>query len=61
MEPAIRQQYRGPDPRGKVEKAPQEERDVQDWETKLGKVIFYVTCATAIWFFYWFNGIQCPC
>lgn len=59
MEPAIRQQYRGTDPGEK--KALQEKQDVQDWETKLGKAIFYVTCATALWFFYWFNGIQCPC
>lgn len=38
-----------------------EEREVQDWEIKLGKVIFYITCAVGLWFFYWFNGIQCPC
>ena len=28
---------------------------------KLGKMIFYITCAVSLWFFYWFNGIQCPC
>jgi hypothetical protein len=61
MEPAIRQQYRAADPTEKTGKALQDDREVQDWETTLGKAIFYVTCATAIWFFYWFNGIQCPC
>jgi len=30
-------------------------------ETKVGKAIFYVTCAVSFWFFYWFAGIQCPC
>ena len=29
--------------------------------TKIGKMIFYVTCAVSLWFFYWFAGIQCPC
>jgi hypothetical protein len=24
-------------------------------------MIFYVTCALGLWFFYWFAGIQCPC
>ena len=61
MEPAIRQQYRVTDPPYTSVKNPQEEREVQDWEIKLGKAIFYVTCATALWFFYWLNGIQCPC
>jgi hypothetical protein len=28
---------------------------------KIGKMIFYVTCAIGLWFFYWFAGIQCPC
>jgi len=32
-----------------------------DRMTKLGKMIFYITCAVSLWFFYWFNGIQCPC
>ena len=36
-------------------------REIQEWETKLGKIIFYVTIATSIWFFYWLNGVQCPC
>ncbi len=30
-------------------------------ETKIGKAIFYITCAISMWFFYWFAGIQCPC
>lgn len=28
---------------------------------RLGKFMFYLMCAFAIWFFYWFNAIQCPC
>jgi hypothetical protein len=24
-------------------------------------MIFYITCAVGLWFFYWFAGIQCPC
>ncbi len=32
-----------------------------DITLKIGKMIFYVTCAVAVWFFYWFAGIQCPC
>jgi hypothetical protein len=24
-------------------------------------MIFYITCAIGLWFFYWFAGIQCPC
>ena len=28
---------------------------------KIGKMIFYITCAIGLWFFYWFAGIQCPC
>ena len=39
----------------------EEEREVPEWETRLGKIIFYITCAFSIWFFYWLNGIQCPC
>jgi len=39
----------------------QGERQIEDWEIKLGKIIFYITCAIGLWFFYWFNGIQCPC
>jgi hypothetical protein len=37
------------------------ERPIPEWETKLGKMIFYITCALGLWFFYWLNGIQCPC
>jgi hypothetical protein len=33
----------------------------QPLEIKMGKMIFYVTIALGLWFFYWFNGIQCPC
>jgi hypothetical protein len=36
-------------------------REIQPWEIKLGKVIFYLTVALSVWFFYWLNGIQCPC
>ncbi len=32
-----------------------------EWKLKLGRMIFYVTAAVSIWFFYWFAGIQCPC
>ena len=32
-----------------------------DVQIKLGKGIFYVTCAVSLWFFYWLAGIQCPC
>jgi hypothetical protein len=33
----------------------------QEFETKVGKAIFYSTVAVALWFFYWLNGISCPC
>ena len=36
-------------------------REIQPWEITAGKIIFYLTVATAVWFFYWLNGIQCPC
>ena len=55
MEPAIRYE------RIDESRGTQNERITTQWETKLGKMIFYVTCATALWFFYWLNGIQCPC
>ena len=61
MEPAIKQPYRVTDPTYKTANPPQAEPEIQDWEIKLGKAIFYATCATALWFFYWLNGIQCPC
>ena len=40
---------------------PASQEGVPEWETKLGKMIFYITIAAGLWFFYWFNGIQCPC
>lgn len=30
-------------------------------QTKIGKMIFYMTCVAGLWFFYWLAGIQCPC
>ena len=30
-------------------------------KVKIGKMIFYITAAIGLWFFYWFAGIQCPC
>jgi hypothetical protein len=36
-------------------------RESTELETKIGKAIFYLTCAVSLWFFYWFAGIQCPC
>ena len=56
MDPAIAQKTYGQAPVQKME-----EDDVEGWQIKLGKLIFYLTCATAIWFFYWFAGINCPC
>lgn len=41
--------------------AGKQEREVPEWEIKLGKIIFYITCALSIWFFYWLNGVPCPC
>ncbi|MER3421910.1 MAG: hypothetical protein C4293_00435 [Nitrospiraceae bacterium] len=40
-----------------------ESRQTRDLEreTLIGKSIFYITVALSIWFFYWLNGIQCPC
>ena len=32
-----------------------------DIKIKVGKMIFYITLAMGLWFFYWFAGIQCPC
>ena len=28
---------------------------------KVGKMIFYITCAAGVAWFYWLAGIQCPC
>jgi hypothetical protein len=61
MEPAMKQRSPWTGMHTKVEEASQEKRPVQDWETTVGKMIFYTTCATALWFFYWLNGIQYPC
>jgi hypothetical protein len=61
MEPAIRQRVYGAVPGEKMDILPQEGRQVQEWETLVGKSIFYITVAVAIWFFYWLNGISCPC
>ncbi|NGZ99137.1 MAG: hypothetical protein CV089_24010 [Nitrospira sp. WS110] len=36
-------------------------KEIQPWEIKAGKTVFYLTIAAGLWFFYWFNGIQCPC
>ena len=41
--------------------AKEDEHENQPREIKFGKMIFYVTVALSLWFFYWFNGIQCPC
>jgi hypothetical protein len=30
-------------------------------QLRLGKFMFYVTCALGIWFFFWFAGTTCPC
>jgi len=32
-----------------------------DIKIKIGKMIFYLTAALGLWFFYWLNGINCPC
>jgi hypothetical protein len=37
------------------------ERVQADVQTKIGKMIFYLTAALGLWFFYWLAGIQCPC
>jgi hypothetical protein len=36
-------------------------REIEPWEIKAGKAVFYLTIAAGLWFFYWLNGIQCPC
>ena len=41
-----------------IKKTDEEREDVS---IKIGKMIFYITIALGLWFFYWFNGIQCPC
>jgi hypothetical protein len=32
-----------------------------EWKVRLGKFIFYLTCAFGVWFFLWFAVFQCPC
>jgi hypothetical protein len=61
MEPAAKLQYERRDSGVEAGKVVQKDQHIQDWETKVGKAIFYMTVATALWFFYWLNGIQCPC
>ena len=41
--------------------SPEKRAQRLEWETKVGKAIFYLTVASGLWFFYWLNGIQCPC
>jgi hypothetical protein len=48
-------------PSSKPQPATNEDPENQPREIKLGKMIFYLTVVAGIWFFYWFNGIQCPC
>lgn len=62
MEPARKQQFGEADRDIQQDQGFEpEERVVPEWEIKLGKIIFYITCALSLWFFYWLNGIQCPC
>lgn len=65
MEPAKRLQSLGRwEPSTYQEDEPdfgESEREIPEWEIKLGKTIFYLTVALSIWFFFWLNGIQCPC
>ncbi len=55
-----RPSYPSSRPRPRAQR-PDDEREIPEWETKLGKTIFYLTVALGLWFFYWLNGIQCPC
>jgi hypothetical protein len=62
MEPARKEQAWGTSQKPVPDKAPAEqESEVPEWESKLGKTIFYITVAASFWFFYWLSGIQCPC
>jgi hypothetical protein len=61
MEAAVRQKTYGAGPSERIESPSQEGRQVHEWETLVGKSIFYLTVAVALWFFYWLNGITCPC
>jgi hypothetical protein len=62
VEPAKKQSSRETTEESRLHSShPPPERPIPEWEIKLGKVIFYLTCALSLWFFYWLNGIQCPC
>jgi len=50
-----------PKPREPERMFTEDGREIQPWEVPVGKIIFYLTAATSLWFFYWLNGIQCPC
>jgi hypothetical protein len=60
MEPARKRPVPDPTSQLTLESEAEKARRLE-WETKVGKAIFYLTAATALWFFYWLNGIQCPC
>ena len=51
MDPTVTPKGYGRDPGERMEKGLQEEREIPEWETTVGKIIFYLTCATAVWFF----------
>ena len=53
--------WENPSYRASNQEAAENDREHQPMEIKVGKMIFYVTVALGLWFFYWFNGIQCPC
>ena len=36
-------------------------REIHPREITAGTISFSLTVATAVWFFSWLNGIQCPC
>jgi hypothetical protein len=61
MESAVGQKAYGTVSGEKMDSVFQEGRQVLEWETLVGKSIFYLTVAVALWFFYWLNGISCPC
>ena len=50
-----------PAPTASQPTVPKSDEEREDVSIKFGKMIFYITCALGLWFFYWFNGIQCPC
>jgi len=53
--------WTSPAPRVPQPAATQTDEEREDVSIKIGKMIFYITVAAGLWFFYWFNGIQCPC